>query len=152
MTQASPRHILCAVRSRPGGEDTVKRAIALALEHKARLTFFQVIDASFLDRFSTRGSSRKIATQELQDMAAFTLSMLCEQARHRGVAEVDYLLREGDVREALLQAVAELEPDALVMGRPRPGPGSSTFESEELTAFIAELERRGVTVDNPPAP
>jgi len=148
MTPESPKHILCAVRSRPGGEDTVKRAIALALEHGARLTFFQVIDTSFVNRFSARGSSRKIATQELQDMAEFTMSMLCEQARGRGVVDVEYIVREGTIREELLNVAKETGADILVMGRPRPGPGSSTFVSEELQSFIDELESHGIVVDN----
>ena len=31
-----PKHILCAVRSRPGGEETVDRAIALAYNRTAQ--------------------------------------------------------------------------------------------------------------------
>ena len=45
-----PDHIVCAVRGSPQSRATVTRAIDLALEHDARLTFFYAVDAEFLAR------------------------------------------------------------------------------------------------------
>ena len=141
------KRILCAVRSRPGGEETVQRAIELALVHNARLTFVQVVDFGFVDRFSPRSSSRKAAYDDMVDMAAFTLSLLCDRAQDAGVKEVDYIVREGGVRQQLLTLVSEEEIDLLVMGRAKPMPGQRAFENDDVPPFVSELEQLGVIVD-----
>ena len=143
MVNSEVRKIVCAVRSRPGGEETVRRAIELALEHDAHLTFFQVIDTRFLGPLTTRRTSRRAAHSELRDMAEFTLNLLCQQAEQKGVEKVDYLLREGDVREELLRIAAESGADLLVMGSPKRSPGTSHFDTSALDTLIAELERVG---------
>lgn len=143
-----PKHILCAVRSRPGGEETVDRAIALALKTGARLTFCQIIDTGFLNRFSSKGSARKVAHKEMTDMAEFALSIICDQAEAKGVAEVDFMLRTGNVRQALLDMVDETDADLLVLGRAKPMPGRSAFSDQARDEFIAQLEAAGVKVDN----
>lgn len=148
MTQKPVTHILCAVRSRPGGEETVSRAIDLALETGAKLTFCQIVDTGFLNRLSSRGSARKAAHKEMTDMAEFALSIICDKAEARGVAEVDYIVRTGSVRQALLELVAETEADLLVLGRPKQMPGRSTFSNRARSEFIAQLEAAGVKVDN----
>jgi nucleotide-binding universal stress UspA family protein len=148
MGQQLPKHILCAVRSRPGGEETVDRAIKLALKTGARLTFCQIIDTGFLNRFSSRGSARKVAQKELTDMAEFALSIICDQAEAKGVADVDYILRTGNVRHALLELVNETDADLLVLGRSKPMPGHSAFPDQTRNEFIAQLEATGVIVDN----
>lgn len=147
MNDQAPKHILCAVRSRPGGEETVDRAIALALRSGARLTFCQVIDIGFIDRFSRRGSARKTAYKELTDMAEFALSILCHQAGDKGVSAVDYIVRAGDVRETLLDLVAETGADVVVLGRPKKMPGRSAFSDQSRQVFIAQLEATGAIVD-----
>lgn len=148
MTQKSVKHILCAVRSRPGGEETVGRAIDLALETGARLTFCQIVDTGFLNRLSSRGSARKAAHKEMTDMAEFALSLICDQAEEKGVTEVDYIVRSGTVRKALLDLVEETGADLLVLGHPKPMPGRSAFNSQARSEFIAQLEEAGITVDN----
>lgn len=137
------KHIVCAVRSRPGGEKTVKQAIDLALESGAKLTFFQAVDAEFVRNVIDKRASLKTIYQELEGMAEFTMTILCNQAHLRGVEAVDCVVRRGDVREQLIQLVAELDPDILVMGRPYPSPGPDRFQTEELDNFVAELEEKG---------
>lgn len=137
------KHIVCAVRSRPGGEKTVKGAIDLALETGARLTFFQAVDAEFIRNVMDKRASLKAIYQELEGMVEFTMTILCNQARLRGVETVDCVVRRGDVREELIQLVAELDPDILVLGRPYPSPGADRFATEELDHFVAELEEKG---------
>ena len=41
--------IVCAVRGGPKSRETVTRAIEMALERGAKLTFFHVIDAEFME-------------------------------------------------------------------------------------------------------
>lgn len=146
MTNRDIQHVLCAVRSRPGGEDTVRRAIELALEAGARLTFVQVVDAGFVAQLSHRSSSRKAAIRELTEMARFTLELVRQQAHRAGVPEVDFDVREGAVRDELIQAVRDLEPDVLILGRPQEN-GRSTFPGDARARFIAGIEAEtGVTV------
>jgi len=145
MTQEK-HHIVCAVRSKPGGEATVNRAIELALEQDARLTFFQVLETRFLNKLSPSSSSRKAAYQELAEMTEFTLAILVDQAQARGVEGADFILRQGDFRQELLQLIRDMHMDILVMGRPRPGPGRSAFTDAEMDRFLAELEELGVTI------
>lgn len=137
------KQIVCAVRSRPGGEKTVKRAIDLALETGAGLIFFQVVDAEFIRNITAKRASLKAIYQELEGMAEFTMAILCNQARLRGVEAVDCVVRRGDVREQLIQLVSELDPDVLVMGQPYPSPGPDRFHAAELNDFVAELEEKG---------
>lgn len=144
MTPETPKHILCAVRSRPGGEETVNQAIELALEHQARLTFFQVIDARFMRQArGRRGGSLKAVYNELAEMAEFAMSLMCTQAEQRGVAAVDYVVRQGDIRQELPKLIAEMDVDVLVMGRPKRSPGRSIFKRKELDSFVARLEETG---------
>lgn len=140
MSDQRPQHILCAVRSQPGGEDTVSRAIALALESGARLTFVQVVDSRLVNQFTQRGSSRKALVEELIEMAEFTLALIARQARQAGVAEVSADVRFGDVRPALKEAILASGADTLVMGHSKQGPGRSTFDGDRRAAFIAELQ------------
>jgi nucleotide-binding universal stress UspA family protein len=139
MSEPEIKHILCAVRSRPGGEETVRRAVELARQAGARLTFLQVIDVTFVGQLSHRSSSRKAAIQELTEMASFTLGLLCEQARRAGVGQADFVVREGAVREQLIEAVRDLEPDVLVFGRPQED-SRSTFRGEERARFVTDVE------------
>jgi nucleotide-binding universal stress UspA family protein len=146
MTIHPPKHILCAVRSRPGAEETVQRAINLALESGAKLTFCQIVDTDFVDRFSLRGSSRKAAYQEITEMAEFALMMIRDQAKREGVSDVDTVIRTGGVRRTLHQLVDELGIDMLVLGRPKKMATQDVFNQKRLDAFVAGFEEKGVQV------
>ena len=76
-------------------------------------------------------------------MSEFTLLILCDRAQRRGVKQVDYIVREGNVRKQLLKMVAETHANVLVMGWPVRGQGRPMFTPAELEAFVAELEREG---------
>jgi nucleotide-binding universal stress UspA family protein len=148
MNDKQRHHILCAVRSRPGSEETASRAIDLALEQNARLTFFHALQARFLDKFSARSSSRKAAYEELAEMVEFSLTMLVEQAHARGVEDVDFIMRRGDFRQEFLNLVDEIHVDIVVVGRPRRTRGQRALSDEQINAFLAELEAKGVTIVN----
>lgn len=147
MSQQPPKHILCAVRSRPGSEETVNRAIALALKTGARLTFCQIIDTAFLNRVSSRGGALRAAQKEMTDMAEFALSLICDQAETKGVTDVDYVVRAGRVRRALLDLIAETGADLLVLGRPKSMPGHTALTEQARNEFVARLEAAGIVVD-----
>jgi nucleotide-binding universal stress UspA family protein len=145
-------HIVCAVRGSPQSRATVTRAIDLAVEHDARLTFFYAVDVEFLARTTIRGPL-SVVYHELIEMSEFTMLILKDRAERRGVAQVDSIIREGDVHAQLLDLVREMQPEVLVLGWPVRGAGRPRFKPDEFKAFVAELEREGNTrVDVAPAP
>ena len=141
MNTDAPKRIICAVRGGPESRDTATYAIDLALQLDARLTFFRVMDAEFLNH-ATIGPLR-VVYAELREVAKFAMLILCDRAQRRGVAKVDYAISEGNVREKLRLQVAGAQGDILVMGRPIRSPGTNIFKADEIDAFIAELEQEG---------
>jgi len=135
------RHIICAVRGGPESRETVTCAIDLALEAGARLTFFHVLDAEFVE-YATVGPL-SVVYHELVEMGTFTMLILCDRAQRRGVAEVDYVVREGNIRKQLRQFAIETRSEVMVMGRPTRSPGRNVFGPDDFAAFVAELELEG---------
>ena len=134
------QHIVCAIRGSPQSRTTVTHAIDLALESSARLTFLYVVDAEFQAQAAI-GSPLSVIYQELTQMAEFSMLIVCDRAQRRGVKDVDYVIREGNVRKQLLQFAAETRADIFVMGWPLRGPGRPTFTVQEFESFALELEQ-----------
>jgi nucleotide-binding universal stress UspA family protein len=141
MTDDRVNHILCAVRGVPQSRQTVSRAIDLALENEAKLTFLHVVDVEFLEHATVGPVS--IVYNELVEMAKFAMMILCDRARRRGVREAEYALREGDIREELLRAAVETHAQLMVIGHPSRRPGRSQFGDDELVTLMADLEKKG---------
>jgi len=142
MSSRAPKHIVCPVRATRQSRETVTKAIDLALEHGAHLTFFYVVDAEFHAQAAI-GSPLSVIYTELVNMSEFLMLILCDRAQRRGVSKVDYVIREGDVRKQLRQLAIETHADVLVMGRPTRGPGSPAFKPAEFEAFVTGLEEEG---------
>jgi nucleotide-binding universal stress UspA family protein len=132
------KQIICAVRGGPESRDTVTTAIDLALESGARLTFFRVMDAEFLE-YATIGPL-SIVYNELYEMGKFAMLIVCDRATRRGVAQVDCVVREGNIRRQLRQFAIEGQAEVIVMGRPTRSPGRNVFRPADFDAFVAELE------------
>ncbi len=141
MTTQKLNQILCAVRGGPESRETVTYAIDLALQTGARLTFFHALDAEFLD-YATIGPL-SVVYQELVEMGKFTMLILVDRAQRRGVAEVNYVVREGNIRKQLLQAAIETKAEVMVLGRPTRSPTQNVFKFDEMESFAAELATEG---------
>jgi nucleotide-binding universal stress UspA family protein len=139
MTAAPVGQIVCAVRGGPESRETVKRAIAMSLESGAKLTFFHVMDAEFLG-YATHGTLR-VVYRELREMGKFVMLILCDRARARGVAQVDFLLHEGNVRTQLRKLAVETGAEVMVIGRPTKSSTKNLFKAAEFDAFITALEK-----------
>jgi nucleotide-binding universal stress UspA family protein len=139
MSPDTVKHIVCAVRGRPESRTTVTRAVDLALEHQAPLTFLHVIDAEFLEHATVAPLS--VVYKELVEMARFAMLILCDRAQRRGVRTVDYIVMEGNIRKQLRQFAIDTQADLMIMGAPTPGPGKNVFKQEELKQFIREMEQ-----------
>lgn len=139
MTDPQPRHIICAVRGGAESRDTVSRAIQLALDSGARLTFLHVLDAEFL-QYAMIGPL-SVVYNELMEMGTFAMMILRDRAQRRGVTDVDYVVREGSIRKQLYQFAVTTQAEVLVVGYPTRSPGRNVFEADGMDAFVAELER-----------
>jgi nucleotide-binding universal stress UspA family protein len=137
MVESKPKHIVCAVRGGPESRDTVTYAIDLALKSGASLTFLRVMDAEFLEHATVGPLS--VVYSELQEMGQFALLILCDRAQRRGVAKVDCVVREGNIRKQLRLFAIETHAQVMVMGRPTRSPGRNVFKPGEIDAFAAEL-------------
>jgi nucleotide-binding universal stress UspA family protein len=141
MTTRKVQQILCAIRGGAQSQHTASRAVELALQAGARLTFCHVVDPGCFDCGDLARTSA--AYREYVGKAESNLHTLELMARQRGVADVDLVLREGDTRQELRQVAVETGASLMVLGRPRPDLGGNRFEMEEFHQFLAELDFGG---------
>jgi nucleotide-binding universal stress UspA family protein len=141
MNSVTPKLIVCAVRGGPESRSTVSRAIDLALEHQAHLTFLHILDAEFLE-YATIGPL-SLVYAEMVEMGTFAMLILCDRARRRGLECVDYQVLEGNIRKQLLKYAIDTHAEIIVMGKPTRSPGRNVFKPEEFLEFTNEMERDG---------
>ena len=133
-------HIFCTVLDKPDGHFAVTKAIELALQHEAKLTFVTVINAEFLGMATPVLSSIDVVFHQLHELGEFTMSLLCEQANQKGVKDVDFIIREGKILLQLRELVSEAQPDILVLGRPIDrGKPVFSVTPEEIEDFLSEV-------------
>lgn len=140
--KSTGRWIICAVRGGSESRSTVTRAVDLALQEDARLTFLHIVDAEFLG-FAPIPSRLRVVYEQLGEMAVFIMLILVDRAQRRGVSAVDYQIREGDIRRQLRAVAQESRASALVLGEPVRSPGSNLFTPKAFQRFVADLEALG---------
>jgi nucleotide-binding universal stress UspA family protein len=136
------KQILCAVRGGPESRETVTRAIDMALETGAKLTFFHAMDAEFLGQAAI-GRTLSGIYNELHEMGKFAMLILVDRAQRRGVENVDYIMREGNIRKQIIQIAIETKAEIMIVGRPTRSPTSNIFKMGEMEAFADELAKEG---------
>ena len=136
------RQILCAVRGGPESRETVTRAVDMALETGAKLTFFHVMDAEFLGQAAI-GRTLSGIYDELHEMGKFAMLILVDRAQRRGVENVDYIMGEGNIRKQLIQIAVETKAEIMIVGRPTRSPTSNMFKMDEMQSFAEELAKEG---------
>lgn len=137
MTISNPKNIICAVRGGPESRDTITKAINMALDSNAQLTFLHVADAEFLAPATIAPLS--VVYHELIEMSKFAMLILCDRAQRRGVTQVDYKVIEGSIRSQLHQFAIDTRAEVMVMGRPTRSPGSNVFRPDDFDDFTASL-------------
>ena len=131
-------HILCPVRGGPQSAKTVDRAIERALESSADLSFLYIVDVDFLS-YATVARVR-LMVEELIETGRFTLTILSEKARNRGVEQVHSIIREGSIRQVIREVATEVGATLIVIGRPSRGRVANIFSSDNFEPFIRSLE------------
>ena len=138
MTERIPHRIICAVRGGRESRETVTRAIDLALQYDARLTFLHILDAEFLE-YATVGPL-SVVYSELHEMGEFTMLILVDRALRRGVQTVDFVMPEGNIRNELIRYAIATKAEMMVIGRPTRSPGRNAFTNAEFDNFVTNLE------------
>jgi nucleotide-binding universal stress UspA family protein len=139
-----PPHIVCAARGGKRSRPAVNRAIKLAKERNADLTFLFIVDTEFMSHALVGPLS--VVREQLRDMGEFIMATHQSRAKDAGV-QADYAVREGDVREQIRAYLQENDVDVLVMGRPVQETAAAVFDVGTVTNFAAALEHEaGVEV------
>ena len=128
--------ILCATRGGEASYSSQLAAIALAKERNDEIVFLYIINLSFLDK--TSAPIVVNIEHELEQMGRFFLLMAKERATEQGV-NVRTIIRRGDIREEILNAVRDEGATMVVLGRPTGM--QSAFEMSGLKDFMDEIER-----------
>ena len=136
------KQILCAVRGGPESRETVTCAIDMALETSAKLTFFHALDAEFLGQAAI-GRTLSGIYNELVEMGKFTMLILKDRAQRRGVEQVNYIVREGNIRKQLMLIAIETKAEVMIVGRPTRSPTTNVFKAGDIEAFAEELAKEG---------
>ena len=149
VTSGTQKHFVCAARGGRRIQPSVNRAIELACEAGARLTFLYVLDVEFM-KHTTMGRT-DIVFEELDKMGEFMMMRLCEHANERGCITADYVIRHGKLREEIQGYLLEAQPDLLVLGRPTPETHDGAppaFERDAVKQFAEEItQKTGVAVE-----
>jgi nucleotide-binding universal stress UspA family protein len=149
MNSEKQLHIVCAARGGRRIQPSVNRAIELACETGARLTFLYILDVEFLKR--TILGHTDMVFDELDKMGEFMMLRLCEYANEGGCVEADFAIRHGSVQEGIQDYLLETQPDLLILGRPQSGPDEDAppaFEIEGIGEFAQEITAKtGVKVE-----
>jgi hypothetical protein len=113
----------------------------MALEHQARLTFLHVNNADFLVSAGPTLASLAKVKKQIHSLSEFTMTVLCDRAERRGVKNVDYIVRDGQILTQIRAILLELNPDFLVLGKPVETKGTpSAFKTADYDVFIDEIK------------
>lgn len=107
--------IVCATRGGEASRRTQLRAIRLARDRDASLTFVCVVDPSFVEPSDERLKSA--LKDELQHLGRSLLCIAQARAEEQGV-EAWTVVRCGPARENLVAYLQESDADTLVIGAP----------------------------------
>ena len=140
MGDKSIKKIVCAVRGHPQGRDTASRAIELALQYGAQLTFVLVLDAEYLGIPTPVMTPLRTVYRQLEEMGEFAMLILVDRALRRGLQNVGYSVLKGEVKDELRKLTKTTDADMLVLGRPDPNVRKSIFEPAEFDQFITDLQ------------
>lgn len=130
--------IISPIRGGPGSQPTIDKAIAISKEKHLPLYFLYVVNLDFLLRTET--SRINILSEEMHEMGEFILLKAATRAETQNV-KVETIVRQGKVREVVINLCQELEADYVVMGQPRikDDDTEDLFTMEQLTDFTQRI-------------
>ena len=137
--------IVCALRSGPASQPTIRRTVALARECGETIYFLYVVNLDFLT--STTSIRTHTIEEEMRQMGEFILLATQTYAVQQGV-QAQGVVRDGVVGEQIIALCREVEAHYVVLGRPQGSVEHNVFEGERhLQGFAAEVaEQTGAPV------
>ena len=135
--------IVCATRGGEASHRTQERAIALAKERSAELTFLCVVDASFAGTLSEELNAA--LEHELKRLGRSLLHVAEARAQEQGVS-AQTVCMSGPVQENIRAYLQHVNASTLVIGQSRPGKVNQVFCPECVDDF-AEMLRQSTNVE-----
>jgi nucleotide-binding universal stress UspA family protein len=136
--------IVCATRGGEASRRTQERAVALAKERRAELTFLCVFDPSFAGPLNKALSAA--VTKEQQWLGRALMSTAQARAREQGL-EAGIVVRSGALLDSIEEYVCESGASTLVIGEPRIDSALSAFRPGMIQSCAKHIEENtGVEV------
>jgi len=137
------RPIVCATRGGEASHRTQERAIALARERNAELTFLCIVDASFAGPLNERLAAA--LDDELRRLGRSLLHIAEARAQEQGVL-VQTVCMSGPVRKNIQAYLHQVDASALVIGQSRPNVMNQALGLGDADDF-AETLRQATSVE-----
>lgn len=135
--------IVCATRGGEASRRTQQRAIGLAKERGAGLTFLCVVDPGFAEPKDEK--LQEALREELRRLGRSLLCIAQRRAQDQGV-EADTVVLCGPVRDSLLAYLRETDADTLVIGAPEKERQVKAFDPQNVER-LAETVREATGVE-----
>jgi nucleotide-binding universal stress UspA family protein len=135
--------IVCATRGGEASYRTQERAIALAKERNAKLTFLCIVDASFAGPLNERLAAA--LDDELRRLGRSLLHIAEARAQEQGVS-AQTVCMSGSIRENIQAYLQRVNASVLVIGQSRSNVVHQAFGSGDVGDF-AETLRQIVSVE-----
>ncbi len=129
--------ILCPIRGGPGSKGAIELGIQLAKQTGEHIHFLYIVNLDFLNLTVT--SRTHVLSAEMRGMGEFILLTARATAEEAGVV-ADCTVRQGDVREEIVNLAKEIEATHVILGRPQQEEEENIFTSDRLDDFIQRLE------------
>ena len=130
--------IVCATRGGEASYRTQERAIALAKERNAKLTFLCIVDAGFAGPLKERLAAA--LDDELRRLGRSLLHIAEARAQEQGVS-AQTVCMSGPVQENIQAYLQRVDASALVIGQSRSGVIHRAFGSGDVGDFAETLRR-----------
>jgi len=110
----------------------------LAQERDAELFFLYVADPSFAGPIDD--ALRSALVNELIRLGRSILHLAQTRARAEGI-EAKAVVRQGTVRESIVDYIRQVNASTLVIGSPGYGSATQEFTSDELNRFASDIQQ-----------
>ena len=130
--------IVCAIRGGPASRPTIKKSIQLAVETSLPLYFLYIVNLNFLTH--TSSTRTHLISKEMKEMGEFILLTAQAEAQSEGIKAVG-VVRQGKVRDEIVEFIQEVEADFVVLGKPKMQPeDTNVFTQDRLDEFSLKIE------------
>ena len=128
--------IICAIRGGPASQPTISKSIQIAIDTGETIYFLYVVNLDFLTHSSSSKTDQ--VSQEIKEMGEFILIDAQERAAGEGVT-AEGEIRDGVVIDEILEFCREIDPEYVILGRPREEKENNLLSNDRLQKTIARI-------------